>query len=132
MSLFMLVRLGIALWLYRDARKWGYSQSLALLWGAATVIVPYVTLPVYLLFGRKYQIRQREKKADYEAATIEAEVISAGTFVDCPMCAGKVGEEQTVCPHCGYTLLPVCSKCGQTLERDWKICPYCQQTTSGK
>ncbi len=133
MSLFMIVRLAVALLLYRDARKCGYSQSLALLWGAATVVVPYyITLAVYLLFGRKYQLWQREKKAEYAAETIEGEVISAGTFVDCPMCASKVGEEQTVCPRCGYTLMPVCSKCGQALERNWKTCPYCQQTTPEK
>ncbi|MGL5270465.1 MAG: double zinc ribbon domain-containing protein [Selenomonadaceae bacterium] len=133
MSFFMLIRLAVALWLYRDARKWGYSQSMALLWGAATVVVPYyIALVVYLLFGRKYQLRQREKKEDYAAETIEAEVISAGTFVDCPMCASKVGEEQTVCPRCGYTLVPVCSKCGRRLEREWKTCPYCQQITPEK
>ena len=132
MSFFMIIRLAIALWLYRDARKWGYSQSLALLWGAVTAVVPYITVPVYLLFGRKYQIRQREKKTEYAAETIEGEVVSAGTFVDCPMCAGKVGEDQTVCTYCGYTLVPVCGKCGQMLEREWKTCPYCQQIAPEK
>jgi len=33
--------------------------------------------------------------------------------------------EFAFCPHCGSEIETVCPACNKTMEKDWKVCPYC-------
>ncbi len=132
MSYVVIIGMLFAFWVYRDAKKWGYAQKTAMLWAMGTVVFPYVLVPVYFLFARRFQIRPREQRREEDLKTIEAEAVFGGEMVDCPMCAAKVSEEKSVCPRCGYSLKLTCTACGRALQRDWKACPYCQTAAPEK
>lgn len=123
MSLYVIIGLLAAFWVYRDAQKYGYSKNIALLWAMGNIFMVLLFLPLYLLMGRKPQMHSNRR---VEEKTIDAEATFHGVMRDCPMCAKKVQEDFKVCPYCGYTLKLSCEKCGQELKREWKSCPYCQ------
>lgn len=130
MPFIILISALAACWVYRDAQKYGYGKSVALLWAVGTIAVFLVTFPVYLLFGRKF--RMGNKKIEHERieqTTIEAE---AEDMQRCPMCDKSVGADAKHCPHCGYTLQLVCKNCGEPLERYWPCCPNCKEASPEK
>lgn len=124
MTLLYIIGVFAAIWVYRDAQKFGHGKNSALLWAIGTVVFFLVFFPLYLLLGRKAQIK-REKRIDQH--TIEAEAAFGDVAAqDCPMCAKKVQEEFNVCPYCGYTLKPTCGNCGKALSRECQVCPSCR------
>ena len=132
MSFIIIIGALFAWWVYRDAKKWGYGQKIAMLWACGTIVFPYVIVPLYFVLGRKFQIKPRQQQADLDLQTIEGEAVFVGDMVDCPMCASKVQGDFANCPRCGYSLKRICAKCGRDLERDWKVCPYCQEPAGEK
>ena len=130
MSLILIIGVIAAVWVYRDAQKFGHTRTFALLWAVGTIVFFFVFFPLYLLLGRKPQMKQNKK---IDSVTIEAEgEFTAVNLQDCPMCARKVEENFNVCPYCGYTLKLKCENCGEALKREWKVCPNCQTQTPEK
>jgi len=43
----------------------------------------------------------------------------------CPHCSAMIRASFTSCPYCTTPLRTQCNACGQELQSDWKICPYC-------
>lgn len=130
MSFTLIIGLVVALWVYRDAQSYGHSKNSALLWALGTIPFFIVVFPLYLLLGRKSQIKQNKK---IEQQIIDAEVIVEDEdAIDCPMCAKKVKEEFKNCPYCGYSLKLKCANCGEELKRGWQYCPSCQAKTPEK
>jgi len=128
-SLSLLIAFLAAYWVYTDAKKHGYETGTALLWGAGTLAMLIVFLPLYLLFGRKRQPRS-PRNDDRNVIDVEATVVEETSL--CPMCGSKVKDDFKVCPYCSYTLKPKCENCGQELNREWKACPHCQTPTPQK
>jgi type IV pilus assembly protein PilB len=50
----------------------------------------------------------------------------------CPGCAGAVGMDFLVCPHCGHRLSGGCPRCGRALQPGWSFCPFCSNATAPK
>lgn len=129
MSLLMLLGIVAAFWVYRDAQKFGYSKNFALLWAVGNIMMVAIFFPLYLLVGRKPQMKSNRR---IEEKTIEAEAVFSGEVLDCPMCARHVQVDFKVCPYCGYSLTLNCENCGQELKREFKTCPYCQTEAPDK
>jgi len=122
-----------ASWVYKDAKQWGYTKLWIVIWSLGTLFTVYIFFPLYLILGRKPQLKAKpENKDTMENITIEADAKFSGVVIDCPMCGKQVNEEYNNCPHCGYTLKLYCEKCQYELERDWKVCPNCQTKTPQK
>lgn len=119
----------VAIWVYNDAKKYGYSMLAALLWAVGNIAMVPIFFPAYLIFGRKPVMRSN-RKLEEDIIEIDAEFVEC--TVDCPMCGRKVQEDYKLCPYCGFTLKPTCNKCGMELQRDWKACPTCQTPITGK
>ena len=103
----MLFGLLASFFVYNDARKRGYGAIMLILWSVGSAIMPYVFVPIYLLFGRKTQEREqyndhREQYNDQDIIDIEATVV-----------------EETI----------NCMKCGRKIEEKFLKCPYCQEPT---
>lgn len=118
-----------AFWVYNDAKRRGHELGSALLWALGTLAMLVVVLPLYLLFGRRPQLKKNCK--DPRIIDVEATVVSE-TYTNCTMCGSKVKEEFNVCPYCGFTLRPKCNQCGQQLGRAAKICPKCETPVDKK
>lgn len=130
MHLHLILGVIAAVWVYQDAQKFGYGKNAALLWALGNVVFVFVFFPLYLLLGRKPQIKRR--KITEQTIDVEAEELDAADAVECPMCARSVRESFNLCPYCGYTLRLICENCGKELQREWKVCPYCQTKTPEK
>jgi RNA polymerase subunit RPABC4/transcription elongation factor Spt4 len=129
--LLRLLGLVVGAWLYFDAKKRNFNSRNILLWPSGAVLLGFVAPSFLFFYVALYYWRSRKgmmgAKRTKDAIDIEATVIDDSIVqINCPMCASRVREDAASCPHCGYTLVPKCTKCGKELNREWKACPYCQ------
>jgi hypothetical protein len=123
LALFMVVVfwLGLAFWVYRDARRRiddPWLRATAVLLG----LVPFVGPLVYLLF------RPPETLEDAWARDVEIRALEwrlGKVEPHCPVCRSEVEEAYLVCPVCTTQLKEPCRSCRRPLERLWQVCPYC-------
>jgi hypothetical protein len=113
--------LGVAFWVYRDARR---RIDDAWLVATATLVglVPVVGFFVYLLF------RPPETLADRYARRVEVGVLEdrlLRTAPHCPVCRTGIEPAFLVCPVCTTRLKEPCRSCAAPLEPLWQTCPYC-------
>jgi hypothetical protein len=113
--------LGLAFWVYRDARRRlddPWLVSTATLLGVAPVVGPLV----YLLF-RPPETLGDVRLREAEIRALELRLGEHGAH--CPVCRAGVQPEFLVCPVCTTHLKQACAKCDTALEPLWQICPYC-------
>jgi hypothetical protein len=113
--------LGLAFWVFRDARRRIGDWSLV---GTATLLglVPLAGPLAYLLF------RPPETLADVRLRDAEMRVLEqrlGAQAPTCRVCRVAVEPEFLVCPVCTTRLKQPCGKCGAALEPIWLSCPYC-------
>jgi hypothetical protein len=114
--------LGLAYWVYRDARR---RTDDPLLVGTATLLgltVPYVGPVLYMLF------RPPETLDDVRAREREVRLLEEQLgqhALRCPVCRVEVDVSFLVCPVCTTRLKHACAQCSATLEPSWQACPYC-------
>lgn len=114
--------LGLAFWVYRDAKRriddtWLVGTATAL-----GLVVPYLGALIYLLF------RPPETLDDVHARTVELKALeeSLGRRAPhCPVCRADVDSRFLICPVCTTQLKQPCAHCSAALEPSWQACPYC-------
>lgn len=119
--------LGLAYWMYRDARR---RVTDPLLTGSAALLgvaVPYLGAVIYLL------VRPPETLA--EAHARELEVLALSQRINrrddhCPVCRAETEPNYLVCPVCTTQLRQACRGCEQALDPLWQVCPYCTTPTA--
>jgi len=114
--------LGLAHWVYRDARRRLDDKVLVATATALGAIVPFAGPVIYLLF------RPPETLEDSHARAVELEALSqrvAPRESACPVCRAAIAPEFLVCPVCTTQLKRPCLRCNAPLERLWRACPYC-------
>ena len=114
--------LGLAHWVYRDARRRIDDPWLI---GTASLLgltVPYVGPVIYMLF------RPPETLDDVRAREIEMRTLEdrlGRHALHCPVCRAGVEADFLVCPVCTTRLKQPCGHCSAALEPTWQMCPYC-------
>jgi hypothetical protein len=114
--------LGLAYWVYRDARRRVDDPWLI---GTATLVAlvaPYVGGAVYLLF------RAPETLDDVRARELEVRALEERIGMrtpHCPVCRADVDASFLVCPVCTTQLKQPCRSCSAALDASWQACPYC-------
>lgn len=124
LALFLVVVfwLGLAVWVYRDARRRiddGLVVATATLLGLS---VPYIGVVIYMLF------RPPESLADVRARGLELRALEEQLdqhALHCPVCRLEVDARFLVCPVCTTRLKRPCTACAAALEPSWQVCPYC-------
>jgi Double zinc ribbon len=114
--------LGLAHWVYRDARRRMDDPLLVATAAALGALVPYVGALIYLLF------RPPETLEDIRSRKIEVQALKARLrprATLCPVCRTEVQADFRVCPVCTTQLKQPCAHCDAPLDRLWQICPYC-------
>jgi len=114
--------LGLAHWVYRDARRRIEDPWLVATATALGVVVPYVGALIYLLF------RPPETLEDVRSRGIEIRALEERLHLrtaHCPVCRAEVEADFLVCPVCTTQLKQPCVRCAAPLEGLWQICPYC-------
>jgi hypothetical protein len=115
--------LGLALWVYRDAR--GRTDDPLLVATAALLglTVPYAGALIYLLF-RPPETLADVRSRDLELRTLEEQLGLHAPH--CPVCRAEVEDEYIVCPVCATKLKHPCAECSRALAITWRVCPYCE------
>jgi hypothetical protein len=114
--------LGLAYWVYRDARRRMDDPWLVATATLLGLVVPYVGAMVYLLF------RPPETLADARSRELEVWALEERLVRNsprCPTCRAEVEPSFLVCPVCATQLKEPCARCSAPLEPLWQACPYC-------
>jgi hypothetical protein len=91
--LFPLITLGIALWVFFDSQKRGYSVWKGLMWAVLVFMMLIVFLPIYLITSRrKGMLQPREAQPVQEEST------------NCFYCGKPYQGNPNTCPNCGQNL----------------------------
>ena len=113
--------LGLAFWVYRDARR-RIDDGWLVATATALGLVPFIGPLVYLLF------RPPETLAEIRAREIEVRALKAHLRrpePTCPVCRSGIEKDYLICPVCTTALKQPCAGCGRPLEALWQACPYC-------
>ncbi len=89
-----LIHLLVALWVFYDSQKRGYTVWRGLLWAIGVFLLLIIFLPLYLV------ARKRKERLWAQARQIPR--ISSGT--SCFYCGKSYEGDPPVCPHCGQNL----------------------------
>ena len=128
--IFNLVIVGIAVvwfalvaWAFLDARRRIEDKFLI---GCATVgaMIPFLGPLVYLIV-RPPELLADARERDIEIAAAQARLNSA-TAQQCPHCDAPGDKDFLRCPSCLRKLREPCGSCARPVEREWRICPYCE------
>jgi Double zinc ribbon len=114
--------LGLASWVYRDARRRVRDPILVLFATLLGLAPPYIGPVVYLLF------RPQETLEDVHSRRVELQALEeqlARSQPACPVCRSAIEPDYIACPVCMTMLREPCAKCNAPLEPLWQICPYC-------
>jgi hypothetical protein len=120
--------LGVAYWVYRDARR-RLDDSWLVATATAVGLVPLFGPLVYFLF------RPPETLADVRAREIEMRALKAHLrrpAPTCPVCRSGIQADYLVCPVCTTQLKAPCVRCARPLEPLWQACPYCATPVGAK
>jgi len=122
--LFVLVFwLGVAFWVYKDARRRIRDRWLV---GLATLLglfPPFLGALVYMLF-RPPEYLEDVRERELEIKAMEERLARRDLY--CPVCRAEVSNEFLVCPVCTTKLKQACANCKAPLEALWQVCPYCE------
>jgi hypothetical protein len=113
--------LGVACWVYRDARRRSRSYGLV---AAATLLglVPVLGPLGYLL------VRPPETRDEVKTRKVELEALQSWLQrkpPHCPTCRARVEDSFLVCPVCTTRLKEPCAGCSSPLAPSWLACPFC-------
>jgi hypothetical protein len=88
------ISLIVALWVFYDSQKRGYTIGRGLLWAAGVSLALIVFFPLYLVSRkRKEKLFARERESQGPVP-----------LTSCFYCGKEYAGEPKVCPHCGQNL----------------------------
>ena len=114
--------LGLAFWVYKDARRRIRDPFLVFVATLIGLMPPYIGPIVYLLF------RPSETLEDVRSRRVELRALEqqlAQSRPSCLVCRSPVEPDYLACPVCMTMLRQPCAKCNAPLEPLWQLCPYC-------
>jgi hypothetical protein len=115
--------LGLAFWVYKDARRRIRDPFLVFVATLLGLAPPYIGPVLYLLF------RPAETLADARSRHVELRALEQqlgnATLPACPVCSAAVEPDYLGCPVCATMLRQPCATCKAPLEPLWQMCPYC-------
>ena len=120
--------LGLAYWVFRDARRRIDDPWLVATATLLGLLAPYLGAVIYLLF------RPPETLADVRARDVELRALEerlGRRSPECPLCHAGLEPTFLVCPVCTTRLKQACSSCSAPLEPLWQACPYCATRVGG-
>jgi Double zinc ribbon len=122
-SLAVVFWLGLALWVYRDARRRIGEPVLVFLSTLVGLALPYIGPVVYLVF-RPPETLDDARTRRAELRLFEQQLL-ARSQPSCPVCSTAVESDYVACPVCMTMFRHQCANCSAPLELLWQMCPYC-------
>lgn len=118
----------IVIWLsfiYWTYRDANQRGSNGLLWALVVLIFNFFGFLIYLILRPSEYIQDvMERELEIKAK----ERLIDSQILKCPACGNSIEKDYIVCPYCRKKLKTPCPKCGKPLQLNWLICPYCKTT----
>jgi Double zinc ribbon len=114
--------IGLAHWVYRDARRRVDDPWLVALATLLALGLPYLGAVVYLLF-RPPETLEDARARKIEVRALEERLLRA--VERCPVCRVAIESSFLVCPVCTTQLKRPCVRCSAPLDPLWQMCPHC-------
>jgi ribosomal protein L40E len=110
-----------------DALRRGYGRAAANFWGIGIIFLPFIFLPLYIVFR-------------YRAPGYVTEEIRPGQRTLCPHCGEVNPKDAELCRHCGKRMeieipeigLKQCPNCGHMNPVTAEYCTKCDERISFK
>jgi len=116
----------IVIWLsfvYWTYRDANQRGTNGLLWALVVFIFNFFGLLIYLIL-RPSEYVQDVMERELEIETKES--LMSSQILKCPACGNVIEKDFFICPYCRKKLKNPCPKCGKPLQLNWSICPYCK------
>lgn len=113
--------LSLVIWTFRDIRARSRDIFAQIL---ATLVVAILNLPGLLIY---VMVRPRETLAEAYDRSLEEEALlqSIEERENCPGCGQRIDRDWIICPFCHTKLKKSCHQCGRAMHLRWAVCPYC-------
>jgi RNA polymerase subunit RPABC4/transcription elongation factor Spt4 len=59
-------------------------------------------------------------------------VVRQSLKINCVNCGQGIQKDFKICPYCGQNQEMVCEKCQKEVSQDWSVCPYCAHPLPGR
>ncbi len=92
--LFYVVPLIVAMWVFFDSQKHGYTFARGLLWAIGVCFFPIVFLPLYFFYRNKRK----------QPVKIPGHAPAPASTTPCFYCGWPYPGDPKTCPHCGQSL----------------------------
>ena len=115
--------LGVAYWVYKDARRRIRDRWLVAMATLLGLVPPFLGALVYMLF-RPPEYLEDVRERELEIRAMEERLSLRGS--QCPVCRASIEPSFLVCPVCTTRLKQACATCNAPLEALWQVCPYCE------
>jgi hypothetical protein len=121
--IFIALWLGVAYWVYKDARRRIRDRWLIALAVLLGLGLPFLGALVYMLF-RPPEYLEDVRERELEIRAMEERLSLRDN--QCPVCRAAIEPSFLVCPVCTTRLKLACVQCNAPLEALWQVCPYCE------
>ncbi len=120
-AFFLALWFGLILWVFRDIRSRTRDPFMIIL---SILFMIFLSIPgifIYLIIRPAKTFEQKYQDAIEEEALLR----EIGISEKCPSCGQNIQKEWIVCPYCHTKIKKKCVHCGEAIELPWNICPYC-------
>jgi RNA polymerase subunit RPABC4/transcription elongation factor Spt4 len=117
----VLFLLALVIWVVRDIRSRTRDIFLQIL---ATLLVLIFNIPgllLYFVLRPGYTLNEAYEHALGQEAMLQ----DIEERYICPSCRRKAEADFLLCPHCHTQLRQQCTECGEIINLNWNVCPYC-------
>jgi RNA polymerase subunit RPABC4/transcription elongation factor Spt4 len=113
--------LAMVVWAYRDMKARSRDSLAQLLVAVMVLILNVPGLFIYILMRPRETLSEAYERSLEEEALLQ-EIEEKPT---CPGCGQRVQGNWQVCPYCHTRLKKTCGTCRNLLELSWTLCPHC-------
>lgn len=116
----------VVIWLsfvYWTYRDANQRGTNGLLWALVVFIFNFFGLLIYLIL-RPSEYVQDVMERELEIETKES--LMSSQILKCPACGNDIEKDFFICPYCRKKLKNPCPECGKPLQLNWSICPFCK------
>ncbi len=116
--------LSLSYWAFRDARERSSNIIFHLFATAISLLLPIFGLFIYLM------VRPPLTMAERRALELETQALSevpegVVQLRSCPSCGQTIESDFVLCPYCQTQFGKRCRRCSKVLKLGWSMCPYC-------
>jgi len=114
--------ISLIIWTFRDMKSRTRDVFAQVMAALVVAVLNIPGLLVYLILRPPETLAEQYERALEEEALLQ-EIEEKKV---CPGCGNPIQDDWRICPFCHTRLKKLCHSCGGLLELPWTLCPYCE------